>query len=430
MAMAMFHNLNHPGQRATMVKLENSYYWPTMRQDVSRFVKECPDCQACKPVKSIQPPVSHRPVTQARFKDLQVDIVGPLPPSEGMVYLLTIICRTTRWIEAVPLAEATAANCATAMIRTWIQRFGLPSDIRSDNGTQFVSALWKEIHQSLGIQLAFTPPYHPSSLGSIERQHRDLKMGLKTALHAMGDEHGSKWMTALPWVMLGRRTAFQPALDATASELVLGCNPTVPGDFVHPVGPPLNTNQVSDLLEGLRKNAARPPVQTAHNRTPPINYPEGLLDNVTHVYVKRGKTSPLGHSFDGPFPVTRRLDTSCVEIRVGSFANGSPRLEVQHWQNLKPAVVKEGQEPATRVARGRKPAAAQPASGTPPDETTENTSPGLNPEAPEFAPVPVSQDENNRSENTKFNTRIIVNSSVNPSYMRPQRVKRKPDRYA
>ena len=171
-------------------------------------------------------------------------------------------------------------------------------------------------------------------------------------------------------------------------------------------------------------------MQTAHNRTPPVNYPEQLLDNVTHVYVKRGKTSPLGHSYDGPFPVTRRLDTSCVEIRVGSFANGSPRLEVQHWQNLKPAVVKEGQEPATRVARGRKPAAVRPTSGTPPEEIPENTSPGLNPEAPEFEPVPALQDENNLSEKTKFNTRIIVNSSVNPSYMRPQRVKRKPDRYA
>merc|ERR1712219_102200 len=155
-----------------------------------------------------------------------------------MTYLQTIFCRTTRWIEAVPLAEATASTCATALIRNWIQRFGLPSDIRSDNGVQFVSALWKEIHQSLGIQLAFTPPYHPSSLGSVERQHRDLKMGLKTALHAMGDEHGSKWMTALPWVLLGRRTAFQPALDATAAELVLGCNPTVPGDFIQPVGRP------------------------------------------------------------------------------------------------------------------------------------------------------------------------------------------------
>ena len=253
-------------------------------------------------------------------------------------------------------------------------------------------------------------------------------MGLKTALHAMGDEHGSRWMTALPWVLLGRRTAFQPALDATAAELVLGCNPTVPGDFIQPVGPPLNPSQVSDLLEGLRMNAARQPVQTAHNRTLPVNYPENLHE-VTHVYVKRGKTTPLGHSYDGPFPITKRLDTSCVEIRVGSYASGAPRLEVQHWQNLKPAVLKEGQEPATRVSRGRKPATATSPTLTSPGKTDNNDSPQLSPWAPEFVPESPAVPETIK-EVPEYSTRIVTNTTVNPLNMRPQRVRKKPDRYA
>ena len=172
-------------------------------------------------------------------------------------------------------------------------------------------------------------------------------------------------------------------------------------------------------------------MQTAHNRTPPVNYPEELLDNVTHVYVKRGKTTPLGQSFDGPFPITRRLDTSCVEIRVGSYASGAPRLEIQHWQNLKPAVLKEGQEPATRVARGRKPAATiHPTPETSPETTDSDTSPGLNPRAPAFSPDQNSDTPENQTENSKYSTRIITNSTVNPLNMRPQRVKRKPERYA
>ena len=177
-------------------------------------------------------------------------------------------------------------------------------------------------------------------------------------------------------------------------------------------------------------NTARQPVQTAHNRTPPVNYPEELLDNVTHVYVKRGKTTPLGHSFDGPFPITRRLDTSCVEIRVGSYASGAPRLEVQHWQNLKPAVLKEGQEPATRVSRGRKPAATTHSTPeTSPETTDSGTSPNLNPWAPEFSPENLTVPES-PNESSKYSTRIITNSTVNPLNMRPQRVKRKPERYA
>ena len=92
--------------------------------------------------------------------------------------------------------------------------------------------------------------------------------------------------------MLGRRTAFQPALDCTAAELGLGENPTIPGDIVGEPGPPLSQGQIKDLLEGLQRNASRPPVQTTHNRNPHINQPD--LSNVTHVYVKKGKTTPLG----------------------------------------------------------------------------------------------------------------------------------------
>ena len=121
-----------------------------------------------------------------RFSSLQVDIVGPLPPSRGHKYLLTIIDRTSRWVEALPLTEATAEQCCNAFIHGWAQRFGLPTQLRSDNGNTFVATLWRNVHKAMGIEVACTPPYHPASLGHIERQHKDIKVGLKAALYAMG----------------------------------------------------------------------------------------------------------------------------------------------------------------------------------------------------------------------------------------------------
>ena len=139
----MFHRLHHPGQAATLKKIEARYYWPDMRKDVSELVTNCPDCLACKPYKSIQPPQNHIPVTEHRFKDLQVDVVGPLPVSQGKQYLLTILDRTTRWIEAIPMEQATAASCSDAMLTGWIQRFGLPTVATSDNGNTFIAGLSK-----------------------------------------------------------------------------------------------------------------------------------------------------------------------------------------------------------------------------------------------------------------------------------------------
>lgn len=121
----MFHQLNHPGQSETLKKVAERYYWPDMGKDVAAMVKACHDCNLVKQHKSIQPYVKHIPVTGHRFKDLQVDVVGPLPVSQGFRYLLTIFDRTTRWIEAIPMVEATSLSCARALIMGWIQRFGL-----------------------------------------------------------------------------------------------------------------------------------------------------------------------------------------------------------------------------------------------------------------------------------------------------------------
>ena len=79
-----------------------------MGNDVSRYVQSCQPCQAVKPYKEIRPPISKIKVPDTRFLELQIDLVGPMPQSEGIRYLLTIIDRTTRWIEAVPMPESTS----------------------------------------------------------------------------------------------------------------------------------------------------------------------------------------------------------------------------------------------------------------------------------------------------------------------------------
>ena len=92
-----------------------------------------------------------------------------------MKYIFTMIDRYSRWIEAVPLAAMTAADCASALLRTWVARFGVPADITTDQGRQFSSDLWKEPHVLLGIRSLRTTAYHPQANGMVECLHRVLK---------------------------------------------------------------------------------------------------------------------------------------------------------------------------------------------------------------------------------------------------------------
>jgi hypothetical protein len=69
--------------------------------------------------------------------------VGPLQYSNN--YIFTIIDRTFKWMEAIPLSETSSAAYAKALTFTWISRFGMPETITSDCGPQFTSNLWFQL---------------------------------------------------------------------------------------------------------------------------------------------------------------------------------------------------------------------------------------------------------------------------------------------
>ena len=107
-----------------------------------------------------------------RFAHVHVDIVGPLPPTAtGVRHVLTVINRTTRWVEVILLPSTTATACAEAMVSGWIARFGVPETITSDKGAQFTSDVRKVLCSSLGVAHVTTTSYHPQSNGLVKRFH-------------------------------------------------------------------------------------------------------------------------------------------------------------------------------------------------------------------------------------------------------------------
>lgn len=79
-----------------------------------------------------------------------VDVVGPLPPSDGTQNLFIATERSTRWPEAIPMQHTTARDCAEALLHGWISRFGVPDDITSARGPAFTSQLWTSLGEMMG----------------------------------------------------------------------------------------------------------------------------------------------------------------------------------------------------------------------------------------------------------------------------------------
>ncbi|GFW70332.1 hypothetical protein TNCV_5131581 [Trichonephila clavipes] len=80
-----------------------------------------------------------------RFSVVHIDLIGKLPPSEGMQYCLICIDRFSCWMEAIPIPEITAEIVGRAFYEKWICRFGVPAKLVTDQGRQFEAELFRSI---------------------------------------------------------------------------------------------------------------------------------------------------------------------------------------------------------------------------------------------------------------------------------------------
>ena len=108
-----------------------------------------------------------------------MDIIGPLPRSRsGKKYVLVICDYATRYPEAIPLHSTDASHIAEALMGVF-SRVGIPSEILTDQGSNFASQLLTKLYRMLHVHPISSSPYHPQTDGLVERFNQTLKSMLR-----------------------------------------------------------------------------------------------------------------------------------------------------------------------------------------------------------------------------------------------------------
>jgi transposase InsO family protein len=231
------HTFAHAGARPLYHQLWTAgWFWPSMREDARREAARCGRCLAFATHKTGFHPL--RPVlARLPFDHVAIDLTGPLPTSPGgKNFVFVMVDLATRFVILRPLASKSSLEVARCFLSVAAD-FGLPRVVQSDNGSEWVNRVFKQLVAVTGFDHRLVAAYHPQGNGAAESAVKRAKALLKRRLVAALSE----WEVMLPSVQLALNSATPRRTGSSPFALLFGRGANFFEDF--------RSDEVGDISE-------------------------------------------------------------------------------------------------------------------------------------------------------------------------------------
>uniref|UniRef100_A0A673MHB7 Integrase catalytic domain-containing protein n=1 Tax=Sinocyclocheilus rhinocerous TaxID=307959 RepID=A0A673MHB7_9TELE len=230
-----------------------------MARDIRDFVLACSVCARGKtsnrPPGGLLQPLS---VPSRPWSHIALDFVTALLPSQGNTVVLTVVDRFSKAAHFIPLPKLPSAKETAVTVVDHVFRIhGLPMDVVSDRGPQFVSKFWKEFCKLLGASVSLSSGFHPQSNGQTERANQDLER----VLRCLVAQNPSSWSQQLSWVEYAHNSLPVSSTGLSPFECSLGYQP--------PIFPDLESEVAVPSAHAFIQRC-RPPFECSLGYQPPI----------------------------------------------------------------------------------------------------------------------------------------------------------------
>lgn len=193
----------HVGSYKTYWRIHNHYFWPMMRADVTKYVKNCRTCAQYKlEQKSPAGLMGRRPNIERPWQMISLDFMGPFPRSKnGYTHLLVISDYFSKYTLLYPFRSATSQALARCVEDNIFCVYGVPEILICDNGKQMKGKYFQDLCSRYNTRINYTANYHPRA-DPVERYNKTIKIMMSSYV---GKNH-RKWDENLPSIGCAIRT--------------------------------------------------------------------------------------------------------------------------------------------------------------------------------------------------------------------------------
>ena len=180
-AMELLHDQQgHQAMEHRLQLVRERFYWSTLLQDVTRWVKNCKQCQTAKGPYVDPDPAQGSIVANKPMDLLCIDFMKVDPSKNGKENVLVMTDAFSKFNVAVVMPNQQAKTVAKALVDKWFYVYGIPTRIHSDQGKSFDNKIIEQLCKIYGVKKSTTTPYNPHGNSPCERSNCTLQNLLKT----------------------------------------------------------------------------------------------------------------------------------------------------------------------------------------------------------------------------------------------------------
>lgn len=183
----------HQGTAAMISRAQSMLFWPGFSKDIERMRQNCRVCNLIAPSQAKLPPVCPK-LPKVPFEMVYADYCD----LDGKHYLV-VGDRLSGWTEILKIdpGECSGSKGLCKALRTLFSTFGIPAEISSDGGPEFISKATEAFLKSWGVEHRLSSVCFPQSNGRAELAVKATKRLLRGNVDSDGSLNTDNLVRAL-----------------------------------------------------------------------------------------------------------------------------------------------------------------------------------------------------------------------------------------